>query len=114
MNFFELHREFYDIVNDMPKVRNLYCANCAKHTPHADIATMYATRCTVCNCQTSELQRATTLMAAAGQSMTAPDGTRAIVVHNTPKVVVFYVPSGEYKGYYDYDKQTKQHTVRQA
>jgi hypothetical protein len=63
---------------------------------------MYATRCTICNCQTSSLERShvETLRFA------APDGTEATVVENKPGRVVFYVPSGEHSGYYRYQKGT--------
>lgn len=79
---------------------NLYCATCHKHTQHVHVVSAYTTRCTVCNGQTSQLMRAQ----AESHTYTAPDGTKSVVVEHTPGKVVFYVPSGEYAGYYEYDK----------
>ena len=39
---------------------------------------------------------------------TAPDGTTATVVANLPGQVTYYVPTGQYQGYYHYDKHSKQ------
>lgn len=47
------------------------------------------------------------------QGLLTPDGTNAQVVENTPRSVTYYVPSGAYRGYYDYDKQTKAKQIRQ-
>lgn len=44
----------------------------------------------------------------------APDGIEAIVVENDPTTVVFYVPAGEYQGYYHYDKRTGEKRIVQG
>jgi hypothetical protein len=43
--------------------------------------------------------------------MTAPDGTQAIVVENTPDNVTFYIPSGDHQGYYHHDKRTGENRI---
>ncbi len=44
-------------------------------------------------------------------SFTAPDGTEAIVVENTPEAVTFYVARGEHQGYYHHDKKTGKNSI---
>jgi hypothetical protein len=44
-------------------------------------------------------------------SLTAPDGTPAIITENTPKEVTFYIPSGPHQGYYHHDKQTGKNSI---
>lgn len=87
----------------------LYCPVCKRHTPHVSLPTMYASACSVCGTHTSSLIRAQA--EAAGQGLTAPDGTKAIVVENDTKGVTFYVPTGEHQGYYHYDKQTGKYSI---
>lgn len=43
--------------------------------------------------------------------LTAPDGTAAIVVENTPDNVTFYIPTGEHQGYYHHDKHTGENRI---
>lgn len=43
--------------------------------------------------------------------LTAPDGTAAIVVENTPDKVTFYIPSGEHQGYYHHNKHTGENSI---
>jgi hypothetical protein len=45
---------------------------------------------------------------------TAPDGTKATVVENTPDEVTFYIPSGEFAGYYLYNKTTQKREIRES
>lgn len=68
----------------------------------------YATACTVCGQWTNTLMR---LQSEEQSQMTAPDGTAAIVVENTPDSVTFYVPSGEHQGYYHHDKRTGENRI---
>lgn len=89
----------------MPPSR-LYCPVCGRHTPHVHHVDMYATRCLKCNTYTSQLERSHV----ENLSYSAPDGTAGQVVHNTPDRVTFYVAQGPHKGYYHYDKHTKQKT----
>lgn len=70
---------------------------------------MYASACEVCGAHTSELMRAQ----AESHSFTAPDGTKATVVENTPDTVTYYVPAGPHEGYYHYDKRTKAKRIEQ-
>jgi hypothetical protein len=87
----------------------LYCSICSRHTPHSNLTMMYATQCSICNSMTSSLMRA---QAESNQvSMTAPDGTKAIVVENNTKSVTFYVPTGDHQGYYHHDKQTGKNSI---
>jgi hypothetical protein len=51
------------------------------------------------------------LQAEEKSQMTAPDGTAAIVVENTPDQVTFYIPSGEHQGYYHHDKRTGKNSI---
>jgi NADH:ubiquinone oxidoreductase subunit D len=88
----------------------LYCSNCQKHTEHENIAVMYASRCTVCNCQTNTLMR----LQAEQHTLKAPDGNAAVVVENTPGKVTFFVEEGEHRGYYHHDKHTGQNSIAQA
>lgn len=88
-----------------------YCSNCGRHTDHVQLVNALATRCTVCNIQTGDIER---LQLHGTPSLTAPDGTSAEVVQNTPKEVVFYVATGEHKGYYRYDKQRKTYQISTA
>lgn len=91
---------------------SLYCSTCQKHTPHVYNAAMYATCCSVCHSYTNQLERVH--MAAIEEPLVAPDGTKAEVVENTPRKTVFYVPSGEHKGYYSYDKRSRQYSISQG
>lgn len=68
----------------------------------------YATLCTICNTHTSSLMR----QQAESHVYRAPDGTDAIVVEHTPNKVVYYIPVGEYAGYYEYDLHTQKKSVR--
>jgi hypothetical protein len=68
----------------------------------------YATACTVCGQWTNTLMR---LQAEEVTKLTAPDGTAAIVVENTPDVVTFYIPTGEHQGYYHHDKRTGKNSI---
>ena len=43
--------------------------------------------------------------------LTAPDGTAAIVVENTPDQVTFYIPTGPHQGYYHHDKNTGKNSI---
>lgn len=88
----------------------LYCPTCKRHTPHESLVLQYASRCTVCNCQTSQLMR-NQAESITGPKLTAPDGTAAIVVENNPKEVTFYVPSGDHQGYYHHDKLTGKNSI---
>lgn len=81
--------------------RTLYCPVCQTHTKHADLAAIYATACTICGTHTSQLER----LHSDQYEFTAPDGSKAKVVHNTPKEVTFYIDEGKYKGYMHYNKQ---------
>lgn len=65
---------------------------------------MYATRCTVCNCQTNTLMRLQAGLTL--ESLKAPDGNRAVVVDNTPGKITFFVEKGQHRGYYHHDKYT--------
>lgn len=87
--------------------KKLYCKTCKKHTPHVHHVDMYATRCLKCNCYTSQLERThvENLQYEAGD-------TKGKVVENTPDSVTFYVEQGSDKGYYEYDKHTKQKQIR--
>lgn len=87
----------------------LYCPVCEKHTPHVQLPAMYATACTFCGTHTSSLMRAQA--EAAAPNLTAPDGTKAIVVENDRKIVTFYIPSGPHQGYYKHDKRTGENTI---
>lgn len=87
---------------------DLYCHVCKKHTPHQHLVATYATRCTICHTQTSQLERSHV----ENLHYQAPDGTDAIVVENTPEAVTFYIPTGEHKGYYYYNKHTKEQSVK--
>jgi ribosomal protein L33 len=81
----------------------LYCPVCQKHTQHVPHVAMYASACTACHTYTSQLAR----NQAEAYTYEAPDGTMAQVVENNPDNVTFYIESGEYKGYYHYDKHTQ-------
>lgn len=48
---------------------------------------------------------------AEANKLKAPDGTETIVVANTPDTVTFFVPEGEYKGYYHHDKRTGENRI---
>jgi hypothetical protein len=87
----------------------LYCSFCMRHTPHVNLPTMYATACKICGTHTSSLIRSQA--EAAAPSLTAPDGTKAVVVENDTKTVTFYVPTGPHRGYYHYDKQTGKRSI---
>lgn len=51
------------------------------------------------------------LQAEEQSKLTAPDGTAAIVVENTPDQVTFYIPTGEHQGYYHHDKHTGENRI---
>jgi hypothetical protein len=93
----------------MTELQSLYCPMCKTHTAHRNLVNQYATVCTICWCQTNQLMR----LQAESFSYTAPDGTKATVVENTPDEVTFYVPSGEFAGYYLYNKTTKKREIRE-
>jgi hypothetical protein len=63
-----------------------------------------------CGAHTSQLIR----MQAESQTFTAPDGTPAVTVENGPDKATFHIASGEYKGYYHYDKRTKAKRIEQG
>jgi hypothetical protein len=88
----------------------LYCASCGKHTAHVHMVSQYATRCTVCNSQTSQLERSHV----ENLAYTTPDGVAGRVVSNTPDQVTFYVDSGEHKGYYHYEKGSGKKQITKA
>lgn len=88
----------------------LYCPVCKRHTPHESLVLQYASQCTICHCQTNQLMR-NQAESIEDPRLVAPDGTKAIVVENTPKAVTFYVPSGQHQGYYHHDKQTGQNSI---
>lgn len=45
------------------------------------------------------------------QQLRTPDGYLAEIVEYTPKMITFYVPDGPHKGYYRYNRQTRQKSV---
>lgn len=63
---------------------------------------MYSTQCIVCKSFTNTLMRAQ----AEHYKFNAPDGVEATVVENTPDSVTFFVPKGQYHGYYKHNKFT--------
>lgn len=74
---------------------------------HVHEVDLYATRCLKCNTQTSQLERSHT------ENLSFKAGVaEGKVVSNTPDKVTFYVDKGEHKGYYDYDKHTKEKGIR--
>lgn len=95
-------------IHQKPQPTLLYCSQCQRHTPHENIVQAYATACTVCGHWTNQLMR---LQSEEATKLTAPDGTAAIVVENTPDNVTFYIPTGEYQGYYHHDKHTGENRI---
>lgn len=84
-----------------------YCSNCQRHTPHQNIVDMYASICDICHSHTSQLIR----NQAEQYQFTAPDGTKAIVVQNSPDTVTFYIPTGDHQGYYHHNKNTGENKI---
>ena len=88
----------------------LYCSQCGKHTRHVRVPTMLATRCIECNAFTGNVERSLATSRSM-KTLITPDGHRAEIVEYTPKMITFYVSEGPHKGYYHYDRQTRQKTV---